>query len=234
MVLSLCVALRAFAAGDSKAEIDLANKATKELNKGILHAGGIAGNPNIEVKVVLEQEAKNSVAYYCGTTFYVFLNGVGDPRFIYGSVGIGNNTEEARLAAYNDWQIMFLSTFLNALAHSKDFLQKDGMQIYYSPVVFRGNDPFEKDEQKDFTLKLVTPYIPIIKKTVLHGARQLVDIQTIVLTVHVRRNGETDGQWQFNGEIMQGLMANAAKCNLPTDRDYMLKALYVFRGGKSE
>jgi hypothetical protein len=130
--------------------------------------------------------------------------------------------------------MMFLPTLIHALARSNDCINKDGIQIYYSALMVRGADPFtQKDHQEDLALKLVQPYVPIVKKTVLYGAKQLGDMQTIILTVAVGKGGKTDGQWQFNGKIMPGLMADARTCGLPTGNEYMMKQFYIFRGTKS-
>jgi hypothetical protein len=233
LVLLLLAVPKAFADGDTKAERQIAEIATKELINAVRDAGGIEGNPKIEVKAVVEREVRNAAASYCGIAFYVFLDGVGDPRLVYGSVGTGKDIEDARHDAYDEWRGMFVFTLASALGRSKDYLQMEGMQIYCSPLIVRGNVPVGENTA-DLPVRLVTPYVPIVKKTVLHGARQLKDIQTILLTVAIDSNGFTNGQWQFNGQIIPGLLANGRDSKLPTSGQYMLKQYYVFRGGKSE
>jgi hypothetical protein len=232
--LCLLLASNAFGAGNSRPEKELSDNATRELVTGVKNAGGIPGNPRLEVKAVIESEARNAAGYYCGTAFYVFLDGLGDPRLVYGSFGLGRTAEEARQGAFKEWQMMFLSTFLHALSRSaEDYIEKDGLRIFYSTLMVRGSDPFtRKDAREELAWKLVAPYLPTVEKTILQGAKQLPDIQTVLISMAVDKGGTTGGQWQFNGGIVPDLLASAKECGLPLQGHYMVKQYFIFQGTK--
>ena len=122
---------------ETATEAEISSQATAMLTNKLSSSGFRAALPKMEVKAVIENELARAGSYFTGIAFYLLVDGQADPRFVYGSVGIGESMEEARQIAYGEWTVIFVPTFVHAVTLSIDRIDAGGLHIYASNVVAR-------------------------------------------------------------------------------------------------
>jgi hypothetical protein len=212
---------------------ELSGPATKEIARRVASLG-LAGFPNLAAHAVIVHSSVEGGYHILGVTFFLSADDIDDQRFRYSCVGVGQTKEDARNSVYEQWVVAFVPAFVHAVAQSDDRIDFNGLRIYFSTLMVRGRDGVDLEfdcAPKELALRLVTPYVQVVKSTVLRGATLLVDAQTISLSLHVSVDAGTEGEWLFNGTAMPAILADARSCGLPGQPvDYMLKQFYIFRG----
>ena len=218
----------------ASAEAEMSVQATEELNRVLNHDAQGKVLDTFGVKAIIESEKSDRGRDFCGIAFYVMVNGQTDPRFIYGSVGIGNSIEEAHAIALKEWMVIFVPTFARAIKLAPDAIEIEGLKIYASTLMTRSDSPLPLNMDA-VSRSLIAPYISIIKKTYLHGSNYLLDMNAIRITISVDASGQLDGEWQFNGQLLPLLNKSATEAKLPIGgSSYTIKEFFLIRGGPVE
>lgn len=142
----------------------------------------------------------------------VFVDEVLQP-LTYGSVGIGNDREDAITTAVSEWAAAEGEALLDALGVKigKEPEQIGPFAVYRGPAGIRGSDRVIWSSENDN--KLLRQLRPIVQG-LEHSPGEFHSISLMVL---VRPDGMVEGECRIDGEISAPL----------------LRTLQLFRGGKA-
>lgn len=183
------------------------------------------GGKVIRLAAKIENDERADSKFIIGLRVDVFVNEVLQP-LTYGSLGIGDDREDAISTAVSEWAMAVGEALLGALGVKigEEPEQIGPFLVYLGPAGIRGSDrvtwPSENDKK---LLHHLDAFIQRLQD--LPG-----ELHSISLMVVVRPDGTTDGECRVDGAVSPSLLKTVQSFSWGRDGlNYLFKQFYVVR-----
>jgi len=184
------------------------------------------GGKVVRLAAQIDNDEHADTKFLIGLRVDVFVDDVLQP-LTYGSVGIGNDREEAISTAVSEWALAVGNALLGSLGMKvgEEPEQIGSLQIYRGPAGIRSSDPrvtWSPENQKRL-LRHLEGFVQGLE----HSPGEL---HSISLMVAVRANGTTEGECRVDGAISSSLLKAIQSFSWGDDGStYLFKQFYVVR-----
>jgi hypothetical protein len=180
----------------------------------------------IDVIPRVEQAVDQGTRWVSGVRFDLRLDGKADPKFTFGSIGIGASKEEAQKVAVQEWLAYFGTSFVSAILQSNQNIEADGFVVYPGLLGIRGQSTEKVVEALgDLDKRIFSALAPILSDT-SSGDFPM----TLSFMIVNQGDGKVEAECRLNGaETTQGV---SLLKNLSWPKDgipYLLKKYYIFK-----
>ena len=183
----------------------------------------IENDGSYKIEISNEESVTKNGSLIIGLKFQLKINGLIEPKYTLGIIGIGNSSDDAYKNAIYDWFGYFAGTFKKKLKKSKDCIEIDNLIYYYSPAGIRGDKP---DSEVLNDKERILFYNTILKKIM---DRKNDNINTVLINIFVKKS-DIDGECRINGEISQeltNLMKESIFFTKNNIKSYLLKEYFI-------
>lgn len=183
------------------------------------------GGRVVRLAAQIDNDGQAHTKFLIGLRVDVFVGDVLQP-LSYGSVGIGNDREEAISTAISEWAMAVGSALLGALGMKvgEEPEQIGSLQIYSGPAGIRSSDPVTWSSENE---KRLLHHLEGFVQGLEHSPGEL---HSISLMVVVKANGTTEGECRVDGAISSSLLKAIQSFSWGHDSlTYLFKQFYVVR-----
>jgi hypothetical protein len=180
----------------------------------------------IEVLPIVEHSAQQGGRWLAGVRFDMRIDGSKEPKFSFGNVGVGESTEEAQLAAVQEWRAYFGTAFVAALLHGDRGLDVNGFRVYPGELGIRGPSPEQVAQAlRDIDRTMFSTLAPLLSS---HSP----DAFPMTLNVMVARHGSrnVEGECRLNGVASSQCWSLLSRVSWPTNESsYLFRKYYILK-----
>ncbi len=182
----------------------------------------LVGRSKIKVITAVEYNGSNQGKWIFAARYDTKLTTTSETIFTVGSIGIGNDKNDAEETSIDEWMALFGKAFSEMLAKSEGETI-NGFKVYSGLMGIRGEKPSQSwiDGSSEMNKKIVSVLLPIINKS-------NEEINSLNLMLSVNPNGEVAGECRFNNEISQEVLTELKKLNWEKSQTgYIFKQFYL-------
>lgn len=162
----------------------------------------------IEVIPILEHSAQQGGRWLAGVRFDMRINGRDEPKFSFGTVGVGESEEDAQHVAVQQWQAYFGTAFVAAMVAVERGLDVNGYRVYPGALGIRGPSADKVAETlHDMDGKLFSALAPLL------GPRDH-EAFPMTLNMMITRHGDgnVEGECRLNRRSITAMLVSHVPC----------------------
>lgn len=159
--------------------------------------------------VVLEHQRPLDGTWVTAARFDVAIDGVTQPQFTLGSIGVGDTLDESERAAVEEWLVIFGLPYCAARTGGPDGIELDEVVLHRSPAGIRGECPTWAEAGAAAQRQV---------QDALAGQSELLkttELRLVELKVLVKEDGSTDGECRVDGVPSDSLLAQLTRLEWP-------------------
>lgn len=182
------------------------------------------GEEELEVLPVIEQRAKQDMAFLCAVRFEVSVASMPQTRFIHDAIGIGDSITDAEQTAVVEWFMAFGLPLFKSFAQSSIALHVNGYKVYPGFMGMRGGPP---GDWVDGSVKMHEKVLAALEK-VLH--KPAVPMSILDLKLMAALGEPLSGECRIDGVVSQVVLQALQELPWPrSPTSYIWKQVYVLR-----
>jgi len=178
------------------------------------------GADGVRVRAAVEEHTQREGTWVVGIRFDIEIDGSIEPKYTFGSVGVGTSRGDAEQTALDEWGVLFVGPFCDARREAEGGIAFRGAIAYASPMGLRGSPP---GGWVDGTTKMHEQVLQAVWPSVPTGAgTATVDLKAAVGA------GPPKGECRVNGKMSTDCLTHLLALKWPAGT-YMFKQYYVIR-----
>ncbi|CAN5289047.1 hypothetical protein BH10ACI1_BH10ACI1_03550 [soil metagenome] len=182
------------------------------------------GKAKVKVSTAIEFDGNRQGKWIFAARFDTKLIDTTEAVFTVGSIGIGEDKNDAVETSIDEWIGLFGTAFSEMLSKSEG-IKVGGFKVFSGLMGIRGEKPSQGwiDGSPKMNEKILNALLPIIKKS-------NKEMNSINLMLTVNENGEIDGECKMNNEVSQDILNELKKLNWEkSSTGYLFKQFYLIK-----
>jgi hypothetical protein len=171
----------------------------------------------IEVIPSLEHSAQQGGTWLAGVRFDMRIDGTVEPKFSFGTVGIGESTEGAQREAIQEWRAYFTTAFVAAMLPGDRGLDVKDFRVFPGALGIRGP-----------STETVAKALHDMDRTLLSEPSKGAFQMTLNVMIARSGDGKVEGECRLNGVASPQCWSLVSRVSWPTNgSSYLFRKYYI-------